>query len=849
MLPDTHNSSGSPSRSTIRLVAPVLTALLVMLAAAVISFEVLSTIRAYVGGESLYSKGQKNATYYLAQYASSQSEEDFRQYRAAIAFPLGDMEARLALQHRPVDLEAAREGFLQGGNDSADVPSIILLFRAFGGRGPMRKALDIWAQGDSYTLRLCAIAARLHPAGSAAPSAAERAEIRAELSEINRELTPLSARFSATLGDLARLTRTVLAIALTCATAITGFLCIRVIRARVLILAKQHQILHLIATGGDLELIFTDLVQFLETHGNPAALIALDASGTSYGLTVAPSLPSGFGAALAEANPRAQAGPWAQAVSSARPVTVRDLATRGMSDALRRYLEEAHLESVSIWPILGTKKQVLGLLSVFPPPGRRAAHLDTHTIEGCTALAGIAVESRRAAERIEHLAHHDDLTGLPNRLLFNEQLPRAIARAQGKTDSLAVLFFDLDRFKIINDTLGHATGDGVLQQISGHLLACVGPTDLLARIGGDEFALLVEDFAGIAELDARVRKLLAAMASPLEIGPRHYQLSGSIGISIYPKDGTDGTSLLKNADIAMYRAKAAGRNRHEFYSSELSTHSIQRLTLESELRQAVARGEFDVHYQPKIEIRSGRVCGAEALVRWQHPSRGLLLPAEFIVVAEEVGLIGDIGRWVLKGVCADIVRWRTAGLEPGRIAINLSAQQFADVRLLDDLEEVLRQTHCEPAWLEFEITESVVMTNPERALHLLEQIKAYGITLAIDDFGTGHSSLAYLKRFPVDRVKIDHAFIRDIATDPDDLAIVDAIIALGHSLGLQIVAEGVESAAQLQILSDHRCDECQGFLFSRAVTPAAYALMRQGEVAYLDLPYSASARRSFSRSA
>jgi EAL domain-containing protein (putative c-di-GMP-specific phosphodiesterase class I) len=351
----------------------------------------------------------------------------------------------------------------------------------------------------------------------------------------------------------------------------------------------------------------------------------------------------------------------------------------------------------------------------------------------------------------------------------------------------------------------------------------VRETDTLARVGGDEFTVLVEQLADTQYLGTVAEKLLTAMASPLAIGGNVYQLSGSIGIAVYPEDGADGASLLKNADIAMYGAKASGRNNYQFYSSDINAHSLERLALENELRQAVARREFEVHYQPKVDISTGRIAGAEALVRWRHPQRGMLLPGEFIFVAEEVGLISSIGSFVLDTVCADIARWRDAGLPPMRVAINLSAQQFADSRLIDNLNQVLQQTGCDPELLEFEITESVVMTSPGKALQLLEQIKDYGITLAIDDFGTGHSSLAYLKRFPVDSVKIDCTFVRDIAKDPNDVAIIKAIIALGHSLDLKVVAEGVESITQLEILRRFQCDEFQGFLFSEAVPSAKIA--------------------------
>jgi diguanylate cyclase (GGDEF)-like protein len=533
-------------------------------------------------------------------------------------------------------------------------------------------------------------------------------------------------------------------------------------------------------------------------------------------------LPEGFDRAIMGASDEEGPGPCIAAICSRTPVFIEDLASYPLDAPLRDFVHQAGLHSASAWPILGSKGQTLGALSLYSRRNDNPHRLSAHLVGICTDLAGIAIESRWAADRIQHLAHHDDLTGLPNRLLFNYHLPRALARAQRTSGAVGVLFLDLDRFKIINDTLGHGAGDDVLCQVSKHLLECLRGADTLARVGGDEFTLLVEQFDGPQDLGDIAQKLLTATARTLKINGQEYHLSGSIGIAIYPKDGGDSASLLKNADIAMYRAKNSGRNNYQFYSNDINEHSVERLSLENQLRHAVTRREFEVHYQPKVNIQTDRIAGAEALVRWRHPQRGMLLPGEFIGVAEEVGLIGSIGRLVLDTVCADAKRWRDQELAPIRIAINLSAQQFADSRLLKDLDSVLRETGCDPNALEFEITESVVMTSPDRALALLQQIKEHGITIAIDDFGTGHSSLAYLKLFPVDSVKIDYTFIRDIAVDPNDLAITKAIIALGHSMGLKVIAEGVESETQLEILRRFRCDEFQGFLFSEAVPAAEF---------------------------
>ncbi|HTY51474.1 MAG TPA: EAL domain-containing protein [Steroidobacteraceae bacterium] len=836
MASDRNRPPPGLARDTTHFVAPVMVSLAVMLVAGAFSIELLSTLRAWVGGESLYSKGQKDATYYLARYTVTGSQADYDRYQRAIALPLGDRQARLALQHHPIDARAARQGMLQGGNDPADIPSAILLFRLFGNIGPVRDAIDVWTQGDACMLRLQALGDRIHAAGPAALAPAQRAAALSQLNLLDQEVTPLEMRFSYALGWLARTTRTLLVVALAGSALVIGLLCVRVTRARVgerlareRSLAHQNRILNLIASGAELDRVFATLALYLEEEypGTLCALVAQDLNGPGYSLVVAPSMPPGFDRALAGAGQEPDPDVCNGQLPDGRVVVVPDLATSAVAAPLRTYAAAAGLQSVRAWPVHGTHGQLLGALSLFTRRGTPLSAPDARMIGVCTDLAGVAVESRRAADRIRHLAHHDELTGLPNRLLFNYQLPQAIARAQRTGAQVGVLFVDLDRFKVINDTLGHAAGDAVLRQIAAHLLECLRGSDVLARVGGDEFTVLVEQFAGPQELAALAQRLLAAMSGPITLDGLEYRLSGSVGIAVHPRDGSDGTALLKRADIAMYRAKESGRNTYQFYSNEIDPHSIERLALENELRRAVARRELEVHYQPKIDIRTGRIAGAEALVRWTHPQRGPVAPAQIIGVAEELGVISAIGGLVLEKVCTDLRRWQAQGLPPTRVAINLSAQQFADTRLLEDLERVLRQTGCDPRLLEFEITESVVMTSPDQALRTLGQIKAHGITLAIDDFGTGHSSLAYLKRFPVDTVKIDHTFIRDLAADPDDLAITKAIIVLGHALGLKVVAEGVESAAQLEILRRNRCDEFQGFLFSAAVPAGEFgALMR-----------------------
>jgi len=362
----------------------------------------------------------------------------------------------------------------------------------------------------------------------------------------------------------------------------------------------------------------------------------------------------------------------------------------------------------------------------------------------------------------------------------------------------------------------------VLREVSQRFRQCLRLSDIVARVGGDEFILLVDVFSDPKDLSDIADKLLIAAAIPFDIYGQECQLSASIGIATYPADGEDAQTLMKNADIAMYRAKHKGKNNYQFYASEMNVHTIERLAFEARLRRALERREFVVHYQPKLDVRSGRIVGAEALVRWNHPERGILYPAEFIDLAEEAGLIGRVGMLVLDIACRDVLEFKAAYPEFGRLSINLSGAQFNEVRLLEDVLSVVEFWRVDPGNIEFEITESMVMHNSDYAIDLMDSLKEAGFSLSIDDFGTGYSSLAYLKRFPVDSVKIDRSFIQDIPEDVNDTAIVLAIVAMAHTLGLKVIAEGVETAIQLETLAKSSCDEYQGYYFSRAVSKSKF---------------------------
>ena len=422
---------------------------------------------------------------------------------------------------------------------------------------------------------------------------------------------------------------------------------------------------------------------------------------------------------------------------------------------------------------------------------------------------------KQAEEQLRQLAHHDVLTGLPNRLLFVAKLDDAIERAKRYQHRIALLYLDLDRFKIINDTLGHAGGDELLKSVGSRLRKCVRATDTVARLGGDEFTVVLDDIAHSEDAAMLSEKIIHAMAEPISIHGREVVTSPSIGISIYPEDGKTSDDLVKASDAAMYRAKERGRSNFQFYTAELSARAYEHFAVENSLRQALMKSEFILHYQPQIDLDSGRIMGMEALVRWRHPDLELIYPDKFIALAEETGLIEPIGHWVLRAACAQTKSWQLLGLPPVRVSINLSGREILhDNNIVRKVEQALSESELEPGYLELEITESVLQTT-KRSIDILSDLRSLGVTLAIDDFGMGFSSLSQLKHLPIDTLKIDRTFIRDIPSDPDDEAIASAIIAMGHRLNLKIIGEGVETDDQLDFLRDQNCDEAQGYLFSR----------------------------------
>jgi diguanylate cyclase (GGDEF)-like protein len=619
------------------------------------SFGVLSSVRAYVGGESRWSKAQKDAVFHLQRYALTRAPDEWRRFQENIAVPMGDHAARIEMNRAHPDIEKVREGLIRGGNNADDVDGMFNLYRRFEWVSFMKRAIRAWESADRHIIRLADAGASLqHEIESPAPSAPAIQATLDEVSSINENLTPIENQFVDALSEASRAT-------------------FQLLRA----------------------------IMFAATPG----------------------------------------------------------------------------------------LLILGIA------------LSLHILR----------QRKRQDDRVHHIAFHDDLTSLPNRLMLTQRLDQALNRHRRAATQLAVIYMNLDRFKVINDSLGHEIGDALLRQVADRLRGQLREGDTAARVGGDEFVILVEDYQHPDDISAYAQRLIEQLSVPYLLGNKDCHVTSSIGISIFPMDGSDSQTLLQAADVAMYRAKETGRNNYQFYLPSMNVHTLERLELESDLRRALERGEFLLHYQPKVETASGLITGVEALLRWQHPVRGLVPPLDFIPLAEETGLIVPIGEWVLAAACARGKAWQGRTLPKLSVAVNLSARQFADPLLLAKLTRIIHASGLDPALLELEITESVVMSHGECAVAVLNKMKSLGVQIAIDDFGTGYSSLAYLKRFPIDILKVDRSFVRDIPADSGDMKITRAIIAMAHGLRLKVVAEGVETAEQLQFLRDQSCDAVQGY--------------------------------------
>jgi diguanylate cyclase (GGDEF)-like protein/PAS domain S-box-containing protein len=500
-----------------------------------------------------------------------------------------------------------------------------------------------------------------------------------------------------------------------------------------------------------------------------------------------------------------------ESVANPMALAIRENRTVGLTPnclLIRRDGVEAAIED-SAAPIHDRLGQVTGAVMVF------------HDVSSARALS----------LRMSYLAQHDGLTELPNRILLNDRLTQSMALVHRQQQKLAVLFLDLDHFKHVNDSLGHAIGDRLLQSVAKRLRACVRSSDTVSRQGGDEFVILLSQVMHAQDAGISAEKILLALSKPHRIDEHDIHITGSIGIVTYPDDGTEAEALLKNADFAMYQAKDSGRSTYQFFQSDLNVTAIERQAIENGLRHAIDRDELVLHYQPKVNLATGAISGVEALIRWRHPLRGLLHPSQFMSVAEEFGLIVPIGRWVLREGCRQAKAWQNSGLPPMQIAINVSAVELRTKNFVEGVRSVLKDTGLEPRFLELELTETFLMQDTKSTAVVLEALKDMGVQLALDDFGTGYSSLSYMRRFPIDTLKIDQSFVRNLATDADDASIVSAVINMGRSMHMRVVAEGIETREQLAMLREQKCPEGQGFYFSHPVIAEGIApLLKRDEI-------------------
>jgi diguanylate cyclase (GGDEF)-like protein/PAS domain S-box-containing protein len=521
------------------------------------------------------------------------------------------------------------------------------------------------------------------------------------------------------------------------------------------------------------------------------------------------------------------------AIRRGEVVVLRDMQTGAVHAPWREFMIRHAIVSAMSLPLKAGNK-ILGALTVYsheantfrPDEVRVAEELADNLAYGIMALRAEAAR-RQYAQQLEYHAGHDILTGLPNRALLQDRLNQAIAFASRYCYPIWILFLDLDRFKFVNDSLGHNAGDTVLNTVAARLQSAVRETDTVARLGGDEFVLVLPERMDERLTSNVVQRIMDTIAGPLTVEGHEFVLGCSIGIAAYPGDGADPETLIRNADLAMYRAKETGRNNFQFYTAAMNERLLERLRIEGDMRTALERKEFVLHYQPQIDLCSGRTVGMEALIRWQHPTLGMVPPLRFIGLAEETGLIIPIGDWVLRTACAQAKAWQRAGFPDLCVAVNLSARQFAQNDLVESIASALQESGLAPRYLELELTESLVMSDIDGAIEILRALKDLGVHLSLDDFGTGHSSLSYLKRLPIDTLKIDQSFVRDITHAPDDEAIVASIISLAHNLKRRVIAEGVETKEQLSYLRRHGCTQIQGYYFSKPVSAESFERLLQ----------------------
>jgi diguanylate cyclase (GGDEF)-like protein/PAS domain S-box-containing protein len=767
------------------LVALFLIVIVALVAVGAFGLNVLAGLQSFVSAESHWAKGQKDASLALSRYLETGDESDYRRFAGRLGVPLGDRKARQALEQPRPDRAAAQEGFLEGRNGGADVDEMIRLFLRFHDVSVFSRAIQVWERADQLVDEMLELGARIHEIPSPVPPDLH-ASFAKEIDRLNDRATVIEDAFSATVLQATRWVRSRLIAAILAMTLLLGALAVG---ASALIARLLHR--------RDDALRSSEKRYRLLFERNLAGLFRTTLDGRILDCNSAFARILGY---------------------SSRDDVLKVSALDLYADPSDR---ESFLARLARQRVLvnfelclkrrdGTTVWVLANESLLEPEGGGAAVMEGSLID--------ITDRKRAEHQRWHQANHDALTDLPNRVLFNDRLSLAILHAHRRRQSLAVMFLDLDHFKRVNDTLGHSAGDELLVKAADRIRRCIRSDDTVARVGGDEFLLLLNGIGREADAATMARKILQVISEPFLILKRELFVEASIGIGLYPGDGENAEMLVANVDTAMYRAKETGRNSFQFFTQKMQEQSQERAAMESGLRHALPRGEFILHYQPILRLATRVPIGVEALVRWQHPEKGVLSPREFIPLAEDVGLITRLGEWVLRRACEQLVAWHARGASSLRMSVNVSARQFHQRDFAASVRRIVEEAGLSPAFLELEITESIAMQDVTHTGRVLSELNDLGVHISMDDFGTGHSSLNYLKHFPIRRLKIDQSFVAGMARDEKDKAIVATIIAIASNLGLDVTAEGVETEEQAALLEGMGCADVQGFLFGRPVS-------------------------------
>lgn len=810
----------------------------------VFSSNVTAGVRAYLSGESYYSKGQKDAVYYLVRYMRTHSPQDYQHHLTALSIPMGDSTARQEMQKQVFDYDAAASGFLAGGNAPEDIPYLISLFRRFHDTRYMSPVVDLWEQADLEIVELKKCAGEVHEAIVANGLSKEReAEFLRRIDQINLASGDLQRAFSAKLGESAReINRLIITvITLTASILLAAALWfswrlsrdfhanIRNLRNATLKFAGgnlDHRAqVNSLDELGELTVAFNSMVE--QRLGAEQELKA----ATEFREKIMNNVSNGiylidlegrfvmvnrrFCAMTGYSESELLGARFDGLFPSERIAELR----KTFDGIIHQAAGAERLEA----PLLCKDKQVITICYSSAP------FYNDGKIIGVVGAAEDITERKMHDARIARLANYDTLTGLPNRNLLNDRIDRAVSRASLNGTRVALFYMDLDGFKFINDSCGHAVGDELLKQVSRKIQSCVSHEDTVARLGGDEFVVMLCDLDDESGAIDVARKILGSFADPIIVDERTLHVTTSIGVSFYPRDGRDADTLLKYADIAMYRAKDAGRNCMKLFVADMAVNAEQRADLEAAIREALDHGDFELHYQPQFDLESGQICSAEALMRWRHARLGVIPPAKFIPLAEETGLILPMGDWALRAACRELRTWHQMGHANLSVAVNISSRQFQQPGFVDLVKSILEDTGVPPACLHLELTESVILRDSKAIIEVLNQLKDLGVLMALDDFGTGYSSLAYLRRFPIDIIKIDQSFVLDLIANPEAASIVRAIVAMAGALKMKTVAEGVETKQQLDFLSSIGCNVIQGFYLSRALPAVEFARLLQAD--------------------